>query len=110
MAVYFAMPNFTELAEDKMTNMTIILMKNMKNTMRKKNVMTMKTVDCIQFVTEDWEYVFAENDRTGSTPDAVGVTAKNGNGKNGTEFVMKQEDVPAVTIKRQAGERDVLGQ
>ena len=81
-------------------------MKHMENTMRKKNVMTMMIVDGIQFVTKDWEYVFAENGPTGSTPDAVGVTAK----ENGTEYVMKQEDVPAVTIKRQAGERDVLGQ
>ena len=100
------MPNFTELAEDKMTNMTFILMKNMRNTLRKKNVMTMTTVDGIQFVTEDWEYVFAENDRTGSTPDAAGVTAK----ENGTEYVMKQEDVPAAMTKKQTGERDVLGQ
>ena len=109
MSTYFAIPYFTELAEDKMTNMTIILMKNMrnmKNTTREKNVMTMTTVDGIQFVTKDWEYVFAENDRTGSTPDAAGVTAK----ENGTEYVMKQGDVPAATIKKQAGERDVLGQ
>ena len=81
-------------------------MKNMKNTMWKKNVMTMTTVDGIQFVTKDWEYVFAENDRTGSTHDAAGVTAK----ENDTEYVIKQGDVPAVTIKKQAGERDVLGQ
>ena len=67
--------------------------------------MTITTVDGIQFVTEDWEYVFAENDRTESTPAAAGVTAK----ENGTEDVMKQGDVPAVTIKKQAGERDVLG-
>ena len=103
----FAMPIFTESAEDKMTSMTIILMMSMnimKITLRKRNVRTMPTVDCIQFVTEDWEYVFVEKESMVFSRVAVDVTAE----ENGTEFVTPiQEDVPAAMTKKQAGERDV---
>ena len=101
------MPILTESAEDKMTSMTIILMMSMnimKITLRKRNVRTMPTVDCIQFVTEDWEYVFVEKESMVFSRVAVDVTAE----ENGTEFVTPiQEDVPAAMTKKQAGERDV---
>ena len=81
-------------------------MKNIKNTLRKKNAQPMQTVDLTQFVTEDWEYVLAEKHPTGPGRDAVGVNAK----ENGTESVTrKREDVPAATTKKPAGERDVSG-
>ena len=102
------MPNFTELDEDKMMSMSIILMmmsmRNMKNTLRKRNVTTMMTVDCIHFVTEDWEYVFVEKGSTVFSHIAVDAIA----GENRTEYVTPiQEDVPAAMTKKQAGERDV---
>ena len=106
------MPIFTESAEDKMTSMTIILMMSMKIvkiiTLRKRNVRTMPTVDCIQFVTEDWGYVFVEKEPTVFSHGAVDVTAE----ENRMAFVTpEQEDVPAAMTKKQAGERDVhLGQ
>jgi len=74
--------NLKESAEDKMTNMTIILMSmsiilmNMKNTLRKKNVTPMTTVDCFQFVREDWEYVLVEKESTVFFHVAVDVIAK----------------------------------
>ena len=87
-----------------MTNMTIILMKNMMNTPRKKNVTTVTTVDCIQFVTEDWEYVFVEKESMVFSLVAVDVIAK----ENRMEYVMPiQENVPAEMTKKQAGEGDV---
>ena len=98
------MPIFKESAEDKMTSMTIILMRSMTNTPRKKNVMTMTTVGCFHFVTEDWEYVFVEKESTVFSRDVVDVIAK----VNGTEYAtLEQEDVPAEMTKKQAGERDV---
>ena len=94
----FAMPIFTESAEDKMTNMTIILMSmsiilmNMKNTLRKKNVTPMTTVDCFHFVTEGWGYVFVEKGPTVFSHVAVDVIAE----ENRMAFVTpEQEDVPA---------------
>ena len=96
------MPIFTESAEDKMTSMTIILMMSMK--IVKRNVRTMPTVDCIQFVTEDWEYVFVEKESMVFSRVAVDVIAK----ENGTEYVTPvQENVPAAMTKKQAGEKDV---
>ena len=56
----FANPISTDMAEDKMMSMIIILMRNMKNPPRKGNVRAMATVGCIPFVTGDWEYVLAE--------------------------------------------------
>merc|ERR1719187_621056 len=97
-----------ESAEDKMMSMTIILMKNMMNTPRKRNVTTVTTVDCIQFVTEDWGYVFVEKESTVFSHVAVDVIAE----ENRMAYVTpEQEDVPAAMTKKQAGERDVrLGQ
>ena len=107
----FAMPIFTESAEDKMTSMTIMLMMTMKIvkiTLRKRNVRTMPTVDCIQFVIEDWGYVFVEKESTAFSRVAADVTVE----ENRMEYVTPiQENVPAAMTKKQAGERDVhLGQ
>ena len=83
---------------------SIIILKSLKNTTRKKNVITMATVDYIHVVTEDLEYVFVVREPMGNTQIAVGVNAK----EKKREYVMqKQGNVPAATTKKQAGERDV---
>ena len=61
-------------------------------------------VDCIQFVREDWGYVFVEKEPTAVSHVAVDVIAE----ENRMAFVTpEQEDVPAAMTKKQAGERDV---
>jgi len=96
-----------ELHEDRMPSMSIILMKSTKRTKitpRKKNVRTMPTVDCIQFVIEDWGYVFVEKESTAFSRVAADVTVE---GRRKEYVTPIQENVLAAMTKKQAGERDV---
>ena len=88
-----------------MMSMIIILINNLTNTPRKKkNVITMTTVDCLPFVTKDWEYVLVEKESTVFSRVAVDVIAK----ENRMEYVMPiQDNAPAAMTKKQAGEGDV---